>query len=359
LSLQNSARPNLELVAVERIISELRAGRAIILRHNGQQVSVLGVESVQAADLTPHSRLILTAARLRWLGMERAGGGAIATNQIGATEAIVELAQGRVAKVPAQLLPTSEIEQAALVLAKLALVLPAVVVTPQAGLEGALTADASAVHHFAAARIAALHIIGRAPVPLDGAEDSEFVVFRGGEGLRDQVAIIIGAPDLRQPVPVRLHSACLTGDLFGSLKCDCGDQLRSTAKAMAANGGGIILYLDQEGRGTGIGNKMRAYGLQAEGFDTFDADEVLGFEHDERHFQFAAKMLQLLGISHIRLMTNNPLKAEALRESGLNIVETLPVLGRITAQNHNYLATKRDRGGHMLARNLDVAKGAK
>ncbi|MET0745568.1 MAG: GTP cyclohydrolase II RibA, partial [Microvirga sp.] len=187
-----------------------------------------------------------------------------------------------------------------------------------------------------------------APVPLDGAPSSEFVVFRGGEGLRDQVAVIVGKPDLSRPVLVRLHSACLTGDLFGSLKCDCGDQLRETVRLMAEHGGGILLYLDQEGRGNGIANKIRAYRLQAQGYDTYDADEVLGFEADQRRFDFAAVMLKALGLSAVRLMTNNPEKIRALRKAGLDVISDHRVLGRRTAENVRYLASKRDRAGHYI-----------
>ena len=165
--------------------------------------------------------------------------------------------------------------------------------------------------------------------------------------MRDQVAIIVGKPDLAQPVAVRLHSACLTGDLFGSLKCDCGDQLRDTVRWMSENGGGILLYLDQEGRGNGIANKMRAYRLQAQGYDTYDADEMLGFEHDQRRFEFAAEMLKQLGVARVRIMTNNPVKMAAMTQAGLEIVEDKRVIGRPTAHNVSYLASKRDRAGHI------------
>jgi GTP cyclohydrolase II len=185
-------------------------------------------------------------------------------------------------------------------------------------------------------------------VPLEGAADTEFVVFRGGEGMRDQVAAIIGKPDLTEPVNVRLHSACLTGDLFGSLKCDCGDQLRHAARFMAENGGGILLYLDQEGRGNGLANKIRAYKLQTQGFDTYDADEILGFDHDQRRFGFAASMLKQLGVTRVRVMTNNPLKIDALRIAGIEVESDQRILGRKNDHNVRYLATKRDRAGHMI-----------
>ncbi len=188
----------------------------------------------------------------------------------------------------------------------------------------------------------------RAPVPLEGAPETEFVVFRGGEGLRDQVAVSVGRPDPAKPVTVRLHSACLTGDLFGSLKCDCGDQLRLTTRYMAEHDGGILLYLDQEGRGNGLANKIRAYQLQAQGFDTYDADEVLGFDHDQRHYDFAAAMLKQLGITRVRLMTNNPAKIAALEAAGLEVVSAQRILGRKTDQNVRYLTSKRDRAGHLI-----------
>ena len=138
--------------------------------------------------------------------------------------------------------------------------------------------------------------------------------------MRDQVAIIVGKPDFNKPVFVRLHSACLTGDLFGSLKCDCGDQLRGAVQAMTEGDGGILLYLDQEGRGNGIANKIRAYKLQSEGFDTYDADAALGFGLDQRRFAFAAQMLTELGVTRVRVLTNNPVKIGALEEAGLDVV---------------------------------------
>jgi len=149
-------------------------------------------------------------------------------------------------------------------------------------------------------------------------------------------------------VPLRIHSACLTGDLFGSLKCDCGDQLRGTVRRMAAEGGGIILYLDQEGRGNGIANKIRAYCLQHRGYDTYDADELLGFENDHRNFDIAASMLRQLGVHEVQLMTNNPHKIKALEDAGLHVAATQRVITRTNGHNVGYLAAKRDRAGHLF-----------
>ena len=148
-------------------------------------------------------------------------------------------------------------------------------------------------------------------------------------------------------MPVRLHSACLTGDLFGSLKCDCGDQLRETVQWMAENGGGVLLYLDQEGRGNGISNKMRAYKLQEEGADTVEANEMLGLAAELRDFTGAAAVLHGAGISTLRLLTNNPAKVEVLAAAGLT-VQQVPSTGIVREHNERYLRTKRDKMRHML-----------
>ena len=163
----------------------------------------------------------------------------------------------------------------------------------------------------------------------------------------EHVALIVGQPNGEAPL-VRLHSECLTGDVLGSLKCDCGPQLDAALRLIAANGWGILLYLRQEGRGIGLINKLRAYQLQDQGFDTVDANIRLGFAVDARDFSVAAQMLRLLSISEVRLLTNNPEKVAGLEAEGIKVAERLPL--KITANPHNahYLATKRDRTGHKL-----------
>ena len=193
-----------------------------------------------------------------------------------------------------------------------------------------------------------VEIAAEAPVPIAGAVDAKFVVFRGGPASRDQVAIIVGDPDPGQPVLVRLHSACLTGDLFGSLRCDCGDQLRSAIACLKGEGGGILLYLDQEGRGIGIRNKMRAYALQDAGLDTVDANTTLGFDDDERDYGIAARMLQKLGCTRIYLMTNNPAKLNGLSGLGIEVVGRKPLHAPINAHNRRYMTAKAMRAGHKL-----------
>lgn len=342
--------------AVERAIAELRAGRPVWLEDGRRSALVVGVEALSAPlaraldALGGERRLVLSAPRLRRLGLDADAAGTIALPSPMDAERVQALALDPEARLEQPAAPASEIEQAALELAKIALILPAVVAVAMSGEpdRNLLRASVADVQNYRRAATASLRMVGRAPVPLEEAGACEFVVFRGGEGLRDQVAIIVGRPDMTKPVAVRLHSACLTGDLFGSLKCDCGDQLRHTVRWMANNDGGVLLYLDQEGRGAGIANKMRAYKLQSEGLDTYDADETLGFEFDQRRYDFAAEMLRQVGVSRVRILTNNPQKVEAMRRAGLDVVAEQRVNGRPTAENEKYLASKRDRGGHLI-----------
>jgi GTP cyclohydrolase II len=355
-------------ISVDRAISELRSSRPVVINSGRNHIIVTGVEALDGRlaakfDVLARgrARLVLPAPRLRRLGFDRTEPGHFALPKID-PERIAALTLEVGARFDAPVAALASIDKAALELARLALILPALVVVPvtarTAAESGLLAADAAAIFEYRGRKVVDLKIVGRAPVPLEGAPETEFVVFRGGEGLRDQVAILIGKPDLAKAVSVRLHSACLTGDLFGSLKCDCGDQLRDTAKFMAQNGGGVLLYLDQEGRGNGLSNKMRAYKLQAQGFDTYDADEVLGFDHDQRGFDFAAEMLKQLGVNSVRVMTNNPVKIAALRAAGLDIAADQRVLGRMNDHNVRYLASKRDRAGHIIDVDQLTAYGA-
>ena len=350
--------------AVERAIAEYRAGRPVALLADSTALIIVSAEALDTRILEGlddlalgKARLILPAARLHRLGLERHLPGVVPFPVPDLTR-IENLAFRVDARIDAPVGAAQPLDEAALELARLALVTPAVYALPTEGTiltGGIVTVDLRDVMAYRLAQVRALRIVARAPVPLDGALDTEFVVFRGGEGLRDQVAIIVGKPDLGKPVAMRMHSACLTGDLFGSLKCDCGDQLRGTVKMMADSEGGILLYLDQEGRGNGIANKMRAYKLQSEGWDTYDADEVLGFGLDQRRFDFAAAMLRQLGVSAVKVMTNNPEKIRALEQSGLTVVADKRAYGRKTAENIRYLAAKRDRAGHFIDFDVMVA----
>lgn len=189
-------------------------------------------------------------------------------------------------------------------------------------------------------------IAARAHLPVEGIGDTQVLAFRESGTGAEHVALLIGAPG-GQPPLVRLHSECLTGDVFGSLKCDCGPQLKEALRLIAASGGGILLYLRQEGRGIGLANKIRAYGLQDRGLDTVDANRRLGFADDERDYGTAAAMLRALGTDKVRLLTNNPAKVEGLEAEGIKVVERVPHHLPVNPHNADYVATKRRRSGHL------------
>lgn len=351
-------------LAVERAISEFRAGRPVLLTQGDIASVVTAAETLQEGLLEKLDRLasgplrlVLSAARWRHLGLTVDGAAAVVLDSPPKLKRISDLmlAEGtRLTETPSSL---TAIEEPALDLARLALLLPAIITVPVSAaareqLGMLCKVEAMAIETYRANQASSVKVVTETRVPLETAPHSRFVVFRGGEGMRDQIAIIIGTkpgePDPAKPVLVRLHSACLTGDLFGSLKCDCGDQLRGAMALMAEQGGGVILYLDQEGRGNGISNKLRAYRLQAEGHDTFKADEILGFDMDQRRFEFAASMLRQLGFESVTLLTNNPAKIAALQQAGLTVVGSQRLVGRSNAHNRGYLAAKRDRAGHLI-----------
>ncbi len=351
-------------IAVERALGEFRAGRPVAIRSSGARCLAFAAEGLTGVQMqflaAPErdARLIIPGEMARLRAGWEAPVAAVRLDPL-TLEAINAFTGGHhhdggngALGSHVTLSKAAEAEAAALALANLSHLLPAAVVTgtsvPALQHLPLIQLEAGSIFEFRDREARSLQIIARTSVPLEGAGLCEFVVFRGGDGFRDQIAVIVGDPPANRPVLARIHSACLTGDLFGSLKCDCGDQLRGTVRAMSDFGGGIVLYLDQEGRGNGIANKIRAYGLQEEGFDTYAADELLGFGHDQRRFDFAAEMLKQLGFFAVRLMTNNPNKIAALRDAGLEVVSTHRVLTRPTAHNVKYLAAKRDKGGHLL-----------
>ena len=241
----------------------------------------------------------------------------------------------------------------ALKLTKMARLLPAAVVAPVANAAEAAARYGLALIDeavMAAADEAAADIahVSSARVPLAVSEDARVHVWRPRSGEEEHYAIEIGAPDRAAPVLSRLHSACFTGDLIGSLKCDCGPQLRAALGQIGAEGTGVLLYLNQEGRGIGLANKMRAYSLQDEGFDTVEANHRLGFEDDERDFRIGTRILTQMGFSAVRLMTNNPAKVSAMEAAGLTVAERVPLIVGETAHNVAYLATKSKKSGHLL-----------
>jgi GTP cyclohydrolase II len=245
------------------------------------------------------------------------------------------------------------LHRAAIALARQAHLLPAALLAPvEPGRLDALCAggvsrlDAADVP--AGADAGPLVEIAAARVPLAVAEAGRVRVFRPADGAEEHYAVEIGVPDRAAPALARLHSACFTGDLLGSLKCDCGPQLRAALDQIAAEGAGVLLYLNQEGRGIGLANKMRAYALQDQGFDTVEANHRLGFEDDERDFRLGARMLQAMGFAAVRLMTNNPAKVAMMRTCGLDVTERVPLRVGRTRFNAGYLDTKAAKSGHLL-----------
>ncbi len=249
--------------------------------------------------------------------------------------------------------PGTRLDLAATALAGAAQVLPAALVVPldeagaAAARRGLSAMDADEVLDLLQGSQSQT-CVSSARVPMDAIETGRVHVFRPGDGAVEHSAIEIGRPDLSRPVTVRLHSACFTGDVLGSLKCDCGPQLRAAMAGMAAGDGGFVLYLNQEGRGIGLANKMRAYALQEAGLDTVEANNWLGFDDDLRDFRVGALMLQRLGIARVRLMTNNPAKVRILAGHGIEVVERVPLEVGRTEQNARYLATKAAKSGHLL-----------
>jgi GTP cyclohydrolase II len=192
-----------------------------------------------------------------------------------------------------------------------------------------------------------VEIVARAKLPLEDMPSTQIVAFRASDDGQEHVALVVGAFGGKPPL-VRLHSECLTGDVFGSLKCDCGPQLREALRIIGAAGGGVLLYLRQEGRGIGLVNKVRAYSLQDRGLDTVEANLRLGFADDERDYGHAAAMLAALGIDQVRLLTNNPAKVAGLEAAGVKVVERVAHQMPANPHNADYLATKRKRSGHLL-----------
>jgi GTP cyclohydrolase II len=349
-----------EQVGVGRGLAEFRAGRPVLIA-NGETLISLPVEGLDnkrleafralCEPITP--RLVITSSRARSLGI--AADAPIALELTPDMDAQTILALVADAKANHRFLPepAGTAANAAIELVKLAQVLPAVLVADTTPARAAafeppiVTVEARAVARFRANSTESLQIAGDAHVPLDTGVRTRFVVFRDQFG-DDPVAVIVGTPDFSRPVPVRIHSACLTGDVFGSRRCDCGDQLQLALRRLQEAGGGIILYLAQEGRGVGLANKMRTYKLQDGGLDTVDANTTLGFDDDEREYGVAVRMLQMLGCTRVVLLTNNPAKLDSLAKAGIEITGRMPLETPINAHNRRYMTAKAARAGHQL-----------
>jgi GTP cyclohydrolase II len=348
-----------EHLSVSRALAELQARRPIRVSAPGQVLFALPVEGLDDQRLHEFvelcganaPELIVTQQRARAIGIDASTPMALSLSREARTSDILALAadaehKDRFSKAEA----AGRTARAVIRLIKLSRSLPAVIAANLANthsdlIHSIVAVDADAVERFAASAANALAFASEASIPLASGTAARFVVFRDALGV-DQVAIIIGDPNFGEPIPVRLHSACLTGDVFGSRRCDCGDQLQLALTHLESVGGGIVLYLAQEGRGIGLANKMRAYRLQDAGLDTRDANTVLGFEDDERDYETAAMMLRLLNCTRIVLLTNNPAKLDGLNKAGIEIAARVPLEAPINSYNRRYLTTKAVRSGH-------------
>ena len=352
---------------LNRARGDLRMGVPVVLAGAGQAALVVAVEALTAERLTAlrdlgRPELALTARRAETL-KARAYDGDLARIMVPSDADVTWL---RALADPADDLRMpmkgpfrsvreggAELHRAAVTLAKSAHLLPAAVLVPVPNglaLAAELGLTFLPMESVAPAllRVSPLHEVTSARVPMVASNAGRVHVFRPEDGGIEHYAIEIGQPERASPVLARLHSACFTGDVLGSLKCDCGPQLRAALAQMGTEGAGVLLYLNQEGRGIGLANKMRAYSLQDQGFDTVEANHRLGFEDDERDFRIGAEILQRMGFSAVRLLTNNPKKMAMMEACGVKVVERVPLKVGSTDQNAGYLATKAAKSGHLL-----------
>jgi len=341
--------------SIEGAIGALRGGRAVTI----DGATFLSIEMGSAATLAlldpgQTARILLSGERAAALGLGNILDSADpsrpaliardawldAATVLDLVDPANDLARGPGGPPRPTAIPDANVASAALKLARLAGLLPALWWLEKPS-DGAAVAAALILKAHPAALI-----VARARLPLAGIASTQIVAFRDAATGEEHVALVVGAFGGRPPL-VRLHSECLTGDVFGSLKCDCGPQLRASLGLIEAEGGGVLLYLRQEGRGIGLANKVRAYQLQDRGLDTVDANRRLGFSDDTRDYGLAAAMLRALGIEAVRLLTNNPAKLDGLEAEGIAVVERVAHHMPVNPHNADYLATKRDRSGHL------------
>ena len=345
---------------LERALAELRRGAVIALDDEGAATLMASAETVSdsrfdALSALPDPVLALTARRAGVLKM-RIYEGDVARLRLPEDRRLVQALSDPATdlatpmKGPFETLRegAGHITPLAIRLCKQARLLPAAVMVAGAGDAGLPRFDVALLSAALESAHLSLTRFSDARVPLALAGDTRVHGFRPSDGGPDHFAIVVGDPPRNAPVLVRAHSECYTGDQLGSLKCDCGPQLRAALAQMAAQGAGVLLYLAQEGRGIGMANKLRAYALQDQGFDTVDANHRLGFEDDERDFRVAALMLQSLGFGAVRVLTNNPRKVAAFERHGIEVAGRMPLAVGRTAQNEDYLDTKAARSGHLL-----------
>ena len=351
-----------------RVRSDLRFGLPVVLRNGTRAVAAVSAETIQDGrlqallELDRDAVLAVTARRASTL-KARAYDGDLARILVPAdadsawilavADPSVDLQNPMKGPLSTARDGSADLHRAAVELARLARLLPSAVVAKIGNAAEFADRHSLAVVDCGTAgdllpadRIPKL--VASAGLPLKVSPCARIHVYRLDADSEEHCAVEVGVPSRDSAVLARLHSACFTGDILDSLKCDCGTQLDSALRAMAAEGGGILIYLNQEGRGIGLANKIRAYSLQDQGFDTVEANHRLGFESDERDYRIAASMLKQLGFSSARLMTNNPDKVRMLEAAGLRVPEIIPLRSAATPFNRGYLDTKAQKCGHLL-----------
>ena len=341
-----------------RAIDALRRGWPVGIEADGERLNLLPVETGSLDAMLPESgtvSLLISATRadtLKLLNQLAAADPSLpiqirlsapvtAAEIIAIVDPVLDMRYPMKGPFQSEPLTNPAAAKAAMELARHAALLPAFLIVGEA--EDSVEAEDVAAY----ADASSLSISAHARLPVAASAEAHIYGFRSDADATDHIALVVGKRDDSTPV-VRLHSECLTGDALGSLKCDCGPQLHAALDQMSAATWGVLLYLRQEGRGIGLINKLRAYALQDQGFDTVDANQRLGFAIDARDFSTAARMLELLNVPKVKLLTNNPEKVAGLEACGVTVEERLPV--QIAANPHNefYLDTKRDRTGHQL-----------
>jgi GTP cyclohydrolase II len=349
-----------EHTSVSRGVAEFLSRRPVLITAPNETLLALPVEGLDSRRLTEFKALcapsepylVITSRRAHALGIDAKSPMAMRLSADDNTDSILAFVTDATSDRIPEAAPACRAAAAAIQLVKLSQGLPAVlaadlgqnVFTSEPEI---IAIEADAVGSFSDYAVQSLTLASEAAVPLNSGVSTRFIVFRDAMG-GIEVAIIVGKPDLAKAVPVRLHSACLTADVFGSRRCDCGDQLRLAVARLDDLGGGIVLYLAQEGRGLGLANKMRTYRLQDDGLDTVDANTTLGFDDDERDYRVAARMLKMLKCTRVILLTNNPAKLDRLSKAGIEIVNRMPIEAPINADNRRYMTAKATRAGHRL-----------
>ena len=353
---------------IMRARADLRLGIPILLVGNENNAIIAPLEVLsqtrldQLKSISKNSFILITAKRAQTLKCPIYDGNFVRlelglTPKIASLKAIADpsLDLKNPLKGPFKIIrgKSLKLETEALLLLKSAQLLPAAVISPVA--DGERYAQSQNITYLQTGQVIQSALSSQsisdaitAEVPTARTQNSQFHIFRPNISGEEHYAVEIGKIDRNKPTLVRIHSACFTGDVLGSLKCDCGPQLHTATNMINDQGEGLLIYLNQEGRGIGLANKIRAYSLQDQGFDTVEANHRLGFDDDERDFQLGAAILKEMRIKNIKLITNNPAKISTMNKYGINVVERIPLNVGQNKTNRGYLETKARKSGHLM-----------